>query len=71
MDNEKMLQAFIDIDNASEVAKATLTTVCSDSCFDNKRLERVLIGVVEQIEKIEKAAKAIDEVMSAKEDYTA
>lgn len=66
MDNEKMLQAFVDIDNASEVAKATLNTVIADNCFDNERLGWVLVGVVEQIEKIEKAAEAIDWGMEQK-----
>lgn len=66
-----MLQAFIDIDNASEVAKATLETVNADNCLKNDRLEWVIIGVIEQIKAIQKAAKAIDEEMSAKEDCTA
>lgn len=65
MDKEKMLQAYIDIYNTSEIAIATLETVNADNCLKNDRLEWVIIGVIEQIKTIQKAAKAIDEVMSA------
>lgn len=65
MDNEKMLQAYMDIRNMSEIAIATLETVNADNCLNNDRLEWVLIGVIEQIKAIQKAAKVIDEVMSA------
>lgn len=65
MDTEKMLQAYTDIRNTSEVAIATLETVIADNCLKNDRLEWVLIGVIEQIKAIQRAAKAIDEVMSA------
>lgn len=65
MDMEKMLQAYTDIHNMSEIAIATLETVNADNCLKNDRLEWVLIGVIEQIKAIQKAAKAIDEVMSA------
>lgn len=70
MDMEKMLQAFTDIRNATGIAEATLKTMFNDNSV-NDRLEWVIIGVVEQIDKIKKAAEAIDEVMSAKEDCTA
>ena len=66
MDNEKVSQAFIDIRNATGVAEATLKTMFSDNSV-NDRLEWVIIGVVEQINKIKKAAKAIDGEISAKE----
>ncbi len=70
MNKEKMLQAFADICNATGIAEATLRTVYNDNSL-NDRLEWVIIGVVEQIETIQRAAKAIDEAMSAKEDCTA
>lgn len=65
MDTEKMLQAYTDIRNTSEVAIATLETVIADNCLKNDRLEWVLIGVVDRIRVIQKAAKSIDEEMSA------
>lgn len=65
MDTEKMLQAYTDIRNTSEVAIATLETVIADNCLKNDRLEWVLIGVVDRIRVIQKAAKAIDEEMNA------
>lgn len=65
MDKEKMLQAYIDIYNTSEIAIATLETVNADNCLKNDRLEWVIIGVIEQIKTIQKAAKAIDEEISA------
>ena len=71
MEKEKMLQAFMDIDNASEIAIATLNAVTADNCFDNDRLEWVVIGVIDQIKTIQRAAGVIDEVMSAKEDCAA
>lgn len=64
MDSEKVLQAFMDIRNATGIAEATLKTMFSDNSV-NDRLEWVIIGVVEQINKIKKAAKAIDEEISA------
>lgn len=71
MDNEKMLQAYTDIRNTSEIAIATLETVNADNCLKNDRLEWVIIGVIEQIKTIQRAARAIDEAMSAREDCTA
>lgn len=74
MDTEKMLRAYTDIRNTSEVAIATLETVNADNCLKNDRLEWVIIGVIEQIKTIQIAARAIDaidEAMSAKEDCTA
>lgn len=71
MDKEKMSQAYADIRNASEIAIATLETVNADNCLKNDRLEWVIIGVIEQIKTIQRAAKAIDEAMSAREDCTA
>lgn len=64
MDSEKVSQAFMDIRNATGIAEATLKTMFSDNSV-NDRLEWVIIGVVEQINKIKKAAKAIDEEISA------
>lgn len=64
MDSEKVSQAFMDIHNATGIAEATLKTMFSDNSV-NDRLEWVIIGVVEQINKIKKAAKAIDEEISA------
>lgn len=71
MDREKMLQAYTDIRNTSEIAIATLETVNADNCLKNDRLEWVIIGVIEQIKTIQRAARTIDEVMSAREDCTA
>lgn len=71
MDMEKMLQAYTDIRNTSEIAIATLKTVCADNSLKSDRLEWVIIGAIEQIEKIQRAAKAIDEAMNEKEDCTA
>lgn len=71
MDREKMLQAYTDIRNTSEIAIATLETVNADNCLKNDRLEWVIIGVIEQIKTIQRAARAIDEAMSAREDCTA
>lgn len=71
MNKEKMFQAFTDIRNAASIAEATLETVNADNCLKNDRLEWVVIGVIEQIKTIKKAAKAIDEEISAKEDCTA
>lgn len=70
MDNEKMSQAYADICNATGIAEATLKTIFNDNSV-NDRLEWVIIGVVEQIDKIKKAAKTIDKEMSAREDCTA
>lgn len=71
MDTEKMLQAYTDIRNTSEIAIATLETVSADNCLKNDRLEWVIIGVIEQIKTIQRATRAIDEAMSAREDCTA
>lgn len=65
MDTEKMLQAYTDIRNTSEIAIATLETVIADNCLKNDRLEWVLTGVVDRIRAIQIAAKTIDEEMSA------
>lgn len=70
MDKEKMMQAFIDIREAMGIMEATIKTLCEDACI-NDRLEWVLIGLIDQIKKVRKAAGAIDEVMSAREDCTA
>ena len=66
MDMEKMLQAYTDIRNTSEIAIATLETVNADNCLKNDRLEWVIIGVIEQIKTIQRAARAIDEAMRGK-----
>ncbi len=71
MDTEKMLQAYTDIRNTSEIAIATLETVNADNCLKNDRLEWVIIGVIEQIKAIQRGARAIDEAMKAREDCTA
>lgn len=71
MDMEKILQAYTDIRNTSEIAIATLETVNADNCLKNDRLEWVIIGVIEQIKTIQRAARAVDEAMSAREDCTA
>lgn len=44
MDNEKMLQAYTDIRNTSEIAIAMLETVNADNCLKNDRLEWVNRG---------------------------
>ena len=61
---EKLLQAFIDIDTASEISYATLSEL-SENCED-ERVSYIILGVMEQIEKIKKTAEMIDEAMREK-----
>ena len=64
MNSEKILQAFIDIDNATEISCATLSIISESS--ENERLSWALIGIIGQIEKIRDSAKLIDESIQKK-----
>lgn len=57
----KLLEVFLNIDIASEIARATITEVMRN--MDNERIEYVLMGVLQQLESINKAIDDMDMAM--------
>lgn len=67
MDKMKMLQIFLDINNATEVAGAILETINNEGMVENDNVIWLIYGALEQIKKIRKLAQEIDTVMSGEE----
>jgi len=58
MNKSDLMEAIRDIDNAVEISKATLVTVQED--VEEERVSWVLIGVIDQMDKIQKTLEIID-----------
>lgn len=63
--NEQLLQSFIDIDTATEISYATLAEFSENS--EDDRTKYVILGVMQQLEKIKKANDNIDKTMRGEE----
>lgn len=63
--NEQLLQSFIDIDTATEISYATLAEFSENS--EDDRTKYIILGVLQQLEKIKKANDNIDKAMSGEE----
>ncbi len=59
---DTLLQSFIDISTASEISHATLEELMDNSEDDRKKY--IILGVLQQLEKIKKAADNIDKAIS-------
>lgn len=62
---EQLLQSFIDIDTATEISHATLSDLMDSS--EDDRTKYIILGVLQQLEKIKKANNNIDKAMSGEE----
>ena len=62
---EQLLQSFIDIDTATEISYATLAEFSENS--EDDRTKYIILGVLQQLEKIKKANDNIDKVMRGEE----
>lgn len=63
--NEQLLQSFIDIDTATEISYATLAEFSENS--EDDRTKYIILGVMQQLEKIKKANDNIDKTMRGEE----
>lgn len=63
--NEQLLQSFIDIDTATEISYATLAEFSENS--EDDRTKYIILGVLQQLEKIKKANNNIDKTMRGEE----
>lgn len=63
--NEQLLQLFIDIDTSVEISYATLSDFMDNS--EDDRTKYIILGVLQQLEKIKKANDNIDKAMSGEE----
>lgn len=52
-----LFQSFIDIDTATEISYATLAALSESS--DNDNIKYIILGVMQQLEKIKEAADNI------------
>lgn len=59
---DTLLKAFIDIDTASEISYATLAEFSENS--EDDRTKYIILGVMQQLEKIKQSAELIDKAMS-------
>lgn len=59
---EQLLQSYIDIDTATEISYATLAEFSENS--EDDRTKYIILGVMQQLEKIKKANDDIDKAMS-------
>ena len=55
--HDKILQARIDIETALDITNATLSEVMDN--MEDDRYKYIILGVLEQIEKIEKAIEIL------------
>lgn len=62
---EQLLQSFVDIDTATEISYATLAEFSENS--DDDRTKYIILGVMQQLEKIKKANDNFDKVMRGEE----
>ena len=62
---EQLLQSFIDIGTATEISHATLSDLMDSS--EDDRTKYIILGVLQQLEKIKKANDNIDKAMSGEE----
>lgn len=62
---EQLLQSFIDIDTATEISYATLSDLMDSS--EDDRTKYIILGVLQQLEKIKKANDNFDKVMRGEE----
>lgn len=62
---EQLLQSFIDIDTATEISYATLAEFSENS--EDDRTKYIILGVMQQLEKIKKANDNFDKVMRGEE----
>jgi len=60
-----LLQSFIDISTASEISHATLEELMDNS--EDDREKYIILGVLQQLEKIKKATENIDKAMSGED----
>lgn len=64
MSKEELFEAYIAIDNAIEISFATLSVISDQT--EDERLSWALMGVMEQIEKIQKTIELLNEATSRK-----
>lgn len=64
MNSEELLEALIDIDNATEISNAILSTLVEYG--ENENINWMLIAVEQQIDKIRIAADNIDSTIRRK-----
>lgn len=61
MSKEKLIQIVNDIDTASEISYAILAEHCEN--IEDKRIPYIMLGVMQQLEKIKASAQAINKAI--------